>query len=76
MNDGHITREVLPEKDVIPPLDRSRLQLSDTEWEFLRSTIHGDDEQIKQRVSEIQQECVVHAIGNIMLTTSSLRTLL
>ncbi|EIN11105.1 hypothetical protein PUNSTDRAFT_125638 [Punctularia strigosozonata HHB-11173 SS5] len=56
MADVQITREVRPEKDVIPELDTSRLQLSDTEWQFLYSAIPGDQDEIKWKILEIQRE--------------------
>lgn len=54
-----VAREYSVTTDLIPPLDPSRFKPTLQELEFLKSTISDDEDIIRERVLEVQQEYVL-----------------
>lgn len=53
---AEITREIVLDPSIIPPLDESLLTLNDEEKEFLRKSVTEDDDELKKRILEVQKE--------------------
>ena len=56
MSKPEIQREQEVEANLIPPLDPSLLQLSDTEAEFLHAAISSDEQELHRRILDVQKE--------------------
>lgn len=53
---SEITREVVLDPSIIPPLDESLLTLNDEEKEFLHKSITTDEDELKRRILEVQKD--------------------
>lgn len=53
MSEIHLEKEVEP--SLVPPLDPSLFRPSKAELEFLHQVISADDEEMRERVMEVQR---------------------
>ena len=53
---SEITREVVLDPSIIPPLDESLLTLNDEEKGFLLKSVTTDEAELKRRILEVQKE--------------------